>query len=438
MARLIFRQVALERLASPEQLDQLITVTNPMGWLALLAIGGLLASATLWGIYGSIPTKVQGQGIILKTGGVATVQAQNSGTITAINVEVGDLVERGTIIARLQQDDLLEQIRKYQLDLQNLETTFAEKNKTREETSQIQLTKLQQDQANQKQDIKNLEAQLQAQMDLKAQKEEYLTGVKDLVKQGILSKNKILEVENEIVAIVQQINSLQVGIEKSKNLLNSILVEIKQLGGSKTIEDLDQQQKIETLQMTIRTLQNNFAENSQIISPYSGRVLEIPVSIGMLVSSGRPIVLMEQRAGDSDFEVVTYFSPLTGKQIQVGMKTQISPTIVKREEYGFMEGIVKQVDKFPSTYQAVVKDLQNDSLAQMLTKNTAPIKVVMRLIPDPNALSGYKWSSRQGPPIEIQSGTICNTEVTVREQPPISLVIPLFKKYVLGIENQPS
>ena len=40
---MIFRKVALERLSSPEQLDQLMQVTSPKGWLALAGLGALLA-----------------------------------------------------------------------------------------------------------------------------------------------------------------------------------------------------------------------------------------------------------------------------------------------------------------------------------------------------------------------------------------------------------
>ena len=45
MNKSIFRQAALERLSSPEQLDQLARVTQPVGWLALLALSLVILSA---------------------------------------------------------------------------------------------------------------------------------------------------------------------------------------------------------------------------------------------------------------------------------------------------------------------------------------------------------------------------------------------------------
>ena len=75
----LFRKSAEARLASPEQLDQLMRITSPAGWLALLALGLLLVCAIFWGIWGSVPTKVEGSGILMKRGGVFTVSARGSG-----------------------------------------------------------------------------------------------------------------------------------------------------------------------------------------------------------------------------------------------------------------------------------------------------------------------------------------------------------------------
>ena len=44
----IFRKVSLERLASPEQLDQLMRVTDARGWVALAGLGLILLTAVGW------------------------------------------------------------------------------------------------------------------------------------------------------------------------------------------------------------------------------------------------------------------------------------------------------------------------------------------------------------------------------------------------------
>lgn len=61
----IFRQESLERLSSPEQLDQLMQVVNARSWLALGALGSLVLLAIGWSIFGRIPITVTGKGILV-------------------------------------------------------------------------------------------------------------------------------------------------------------------------------------------------------------------------------------------------------------------------------------------------------------------------------------------------------------------------------------
>ena len=103
MQRSIFRKVALERLSSPEQLDQLMRVTQRRGWLALMGFGALLATGVLWGVFGSVSSKLVGQGLLMRQGGLKTVVANYSGELTEFQVGVGDVIDRGEVVASLFQ-----------------------------------------------------------------------------------------------------------------------------------------------------------------------------------------------------------------------------------------------------------------------------------------------------------------------------------------------
>ncbi|MEM9907995.1 MAG: hypothetical protein AAF921_23535 [Cyanobacteria bacterium P01_D01_bin.44] len=61
----IFRKEALERLSSPEQLDQLMQIVTPRSWLPLAALGGLFACGLAWSIFGRIPVTTTGRGVIV-------------------------------------------------------------------------------------------------------------------------------------------------------------------------------------------------------------------------------------------------------------------------------------------------------------------------------------------------------------------------------------
>ena len=81
----IFRKVALERLSSPEQLDQLVPLTSPIGWAAVVAIAAILAAAIGWSIFGTLPTSVQGSGILVSRGGhVFDAMSPVSGTLITV------------------------------------------------------------------------------------------------------------------------------------------------------------------------------------------------------------------------------------------------------------------------------------------------------------------------------------------------------------------
>lgn len=117
----IYRKVSLERLSSPEQLDTLLTVTSPKGWVALAAAGIIVLSAILWGILGSVPVKLGTHGILLKSGGIQRVVSGTSGQITDIRVVADDFIQKGQVIARVAQPDLIATINSARNQLASLQ-----------------------------------------------------------------------------------------------------------------------------------------------------------------------------------------------------------------------------------------------------------------------------------------------------------------------------
>ena len=61
----IFRKEALERLSSPEQLDQLMQIVTPRSWLPLGVLGALLVCGLLWSFFGRIPVTTTGRGVLV-------------------------------------------------------------------------------------------------------------------------------------------------------------------------------------------------------------------------------------------------------------------------------------------------------------------------------------------------------------------------------------
>lgn len=107
----IFRKVSLERLSSPEQLDSLMRATDPQGWLALITIGVLLALATTWATFASIPSKVEGTGILLRGHGMQEVFTPVGGVLREMYVKPGQVLEVGQPVAFVLEAETYRRLR---------------------------------------------------------------------------------------------------------------------------------------------------------------------------------------------------------------------------------------------------------------------------------------------------------------------------------------
>lgn len=73
----IFREESLERLSSPEQLDQLMRVVTPRSLLPLLAVGSLLGCGLVWSFLGKIPVTTTGKGALVYADTIENMLPEN-------------------------------------------------------------------------------------------------------------------------------------------------------------------------------------------------------------------------------------------------------------------------------------------------------------------------------------------------------------------------
>lgn len=93
MNQSIFRQKNLERISSPEQLDDYLHVTTPAAWAVLLAVVVLLAGFFCWCSVTAVESYAVGEAVAQS--GVLTItfdDERSAGNVEAgMNVQVGDL-----------------------------------------------------------------------------------------------------------------------------------------------------------------------------------------------------------------------------------------------------------------------------------------------------------------------------------------------------------
>jgi HlyD family secretion protein len=410
----IFRKVSLERLSSPEQLDVLMRVTSAKGWVALLALCALLAAALAWGVFGSIPTKINGSCILIRPGGVSELAAPGAGRVADISVEVGDTVREGQVVARIERYDALDQIKGSAARLAELRAQQAklDGDSQREARSQEAYLRSSEQSLDKRigsgqQTVKALAAKIEVQS--------------RLLEQGLITQQTLLGTRLDYA-------NAQREVEGNRS-------DILKIGVSRLDADKQRQAERRALAAQIGEAERGLAsqmraanEVSRVLSPYNGRVLEIRLSENAMAGAGTPILTIEQTgASVNDLEARIYLAPLDGKKVRNNMDVQISPSTAKREEFGVMLGKVRSVAAFPASAEGMMRSLKNDKLVQQLAAGAAPIEVQSDLIPSATTASGYKWSSPQGPQGRIESGTMCDASITVRRQRPISLVIPLLR-----------
>jgi HlyD family secretion protein len=98
-----------------------------------------------------------------------------------------------------------------------------------------------------------------------------------------------------------------------------------------------------------------------------------------------------------------------------------------------MSGVVTYVSTYPATLEEEMRLLENEPLVRAMQGDGPDIQVSVTLDRDPTTKSGFKWSSRTGPPVLVDSGTICTAEIVTRTERPINLVFPAVKR-TLGID----
>jgi len=415
MAAGFFRKSALEKLSTPEKLDQLIKITSPRAWLSLIAIGLVLATAIIWGMKGNIKTKIASAGILLG-GEIYDILSTSRGQLLELPVKLGDIVKEGDVVAVIAQTLLLQQIeeakasleeRKY--DLQQIKTFGS------------QDTRIQKDFINQQR--LSLKKQIESTEKNKGFLKQQLETEKELLEKGLITRPQVVNTEQQLEGAQNQIENLKGQfVQTSSQELNVAYDQTQRI----TLIN----QRIAQEERRLEQLYERFEEQSKIQSPHNGRVVEILTDVGAIVGPGTQLFkVSDENTSTGELRGVLYVPSRDGKKIKVGMEVLVVPATVQPQEFGFMKAKVTYVSEFSATQKGMMTILKNDQLVRQMMSLGAPFEIYVDFEKNPDSYSGFAWTSANGPPIEVNPGTSCSGQVTVLEQAPITLVVPALKKF---------
>lgn len=418
-----YRQVALDQLASPDELDQLPKLVSPRTWIAGAVIFLLVCGVVLWGFLGSIPVKVNAMGTFLTLSGITPIETLYSGEMKEILVNVGDTVQAGQMVAVLSETDQKEKIDNDFTKLNNLIKQYEDKKRFGKENLMNQKQKWQLDKVN-------------YQMALTINKQ-YLVWLKEKMANQKVLWEKGLDTKGSYV-------QAQTDYKNALNKNDQIEANLKQLTVEK-IQDTNQlDQELNNMERSIQEQKQQLDQAWQklrrersVRSPVQGRVISISVDTGNMVNAGTEIMRIERKTKRANELIAKlYVSSNDGSKVHPGMNVTITPYSIEAGQYGDVCGFVNSVSAYTVNNEAMKKVLQNSLLVQNLTANGAPYEVTVSLLPDPSTYNGLKWTTKKGAPVIIKGGTLCSAAIAVAYKHPAEFVMPFIRKKILGIKEK--
>ncbi|WP_328330724.1 MULTISPECIES: HlyD family efflux transporter periplasmic adaptor subunit [unclassified Streptomyces] len=97
-----FRQQALSKLQSPEELDLPVRLARPQGLLALVVTVVVMAAASVWAVTGSVSSTLRAPGILTHAQGSYVLQSPVTGQVTGVLAREGQRLPAGAPVLKVR------------------------------------------------------------------------------------------------------------------------------------------------------------------------------------------------------------------------------------------------------------------------------------------------------------------------------------------------
>ena len=404
-----YRSDSLDSLVSTDDLDQASMLIKFRSLLFLSVFVLLLIIGIISSFYIPIPIKVSGPTVVWSDVGVLQVTAKDPGSVTKIKVKVGDYVEKGQIIAELDQSRVRDQLKsteeklfvlnKYIEDIEKLQNNDQ---RTREEFKKVV------DGIHKSSEVLN-KTRLNR---LNSRKEE----LRKLHDEGLIKFD-------QYHTFIDRIEDTESSIINDQRMVINELKEENAKNNSESRELL--QKKLEAAQLSseVRLLKSQLSDQGVLRSMRSGTVVEITTSVGDFLSPGSPVILVRP---DSEIEQMTFVVFISSEQVKpvsVGMRTELELSAFPPTKYGKLVGKVKSISPMPLSSSGLMKELRNDQLVARITESGSPFMVKVDILRDPDT-GNFMWSSASKTERKLQVGMIGQGSVITREEKLFWLLLP--------------
>ncbi len=482
----MFREKALVKLKSPEQLDEALKTIRRKTLLARNALIFLATTALIWGLLGHFPEVSRGQGVLIIPESVVPIETNADGQIGRWLVTVGQHVDKGEVISILEQpqaEQELEQSKAKLIELKEINSQldqlrarysnltrqgyakkrelltpriehlkdYIAKNKEISEKINAMSLELLSTQS------KNLIAARSTTIALSEQLAKRVESYQRLRAEGLTAEDSLRDIKRryddsriKIRNLETQIRQLDLKhaqasqlyldtrnrIADRENALAQLNIQLREIENSEAQLDKEDseasfrnKQEIKDLERTIERNEKRLMKEREIKSPYAGRIIELTAVEGGLVNVGQRVAQIEKHTDNGHLVALAYFNDKIGKQLTENMTVRVSPSTVSQKLYGSVVGHISSISEFPVSSESAISYVGNTALAEKLTAGDYHIQAFIELQPNSKNPSGYQWTSLGGPNTKLTSGTSTDVWVTYERRTPISYIIPVVKKW---------
>jgi HlyD family secretion protein len=403
-----------------------MSIVTARDWIPLLAIGLLMAAGIIWSILGHVPATVGGRGVLVQPRRVVAIESLSAGRLASFQVHPGDPIQKGQVIGKLDQPELKLRVADDRRLLAELLSQDAAK--TASEAQQVRLREQQN-----RLDEKSYEAQRSSLRRSLADAEavetllkKRLQIVETLRREGLLAEGSA-EFANAHVAVNDndaRIAAYKAQLEQTDGQIHSLETQLSALVQQNLESSTARRNQIAEVKSRIAAAGMQLERSEDVLSDYSGKVVEVYAAEGQMVTSGARLLLLHLEGPDSGLVSLTYFSVKDGKKIRPGMSAQITPDNVERNRFGGIVGKVVSVSPLPITREGATRTVGNRDLVEGLMGPGAWVEVTAHLQGDSSTPSGYRWSSGSGPELNVSTGLTTSARVTVERRAPLTYVFP--------------
>lgn len=399
--------------------ERIVLIPPAMRVLAAATTIVVLA-ALVWAVFGSVPTHVEGNGVVLadRQGNFA-IAATSGGPVIEVLVRPGDEVKAGAPVAVIEQRLLSVRSQNATAELQHLEANLATLKAAH--TKQIEASE-----EGVRRQIEAIEEHVTKNSKLRDRLEDLVASYRKLRDKGMIT-------ETQVIAKQEQYDQIALSLAESGARRVAV-----QLAAETKRDDLLERQRLHQFEIDLKKaeidrLKAEMAVGTTVTAPTSGIVREVRIGIGDVVTPGEVVATVGQ-GRDGYFQLVALLKGDARKRVVAGMEAQVVPTSVKRQEYGSMKGRVVRVSDEDVSDRDVDRILHNRQLTRSLFGGQEALLAHIELMPTAENASGFQWWSGNGPPYKIPSGTVAGVDIIVERVRPITLVIPALRK-LLSIDG---